>query len=195
MKVSSSSVFSEVIIIEPAVYRDERGFFMETYQAQRYSEQGIPVFVQDNLSYSRQRGVLRGLHYQLRQPQGKLISVVQGEIFDVAVDLRRGSPTFGKWVGVVLSETNRRQLYIPEGFAHGFCVTSQQALVSYKCTDFFKREDERGIRWDDPKLRIRWPVSKPVVSDKDRELPVLDQVSEEDLPTCESSEGTARVSS
>lgn len=167
---------------------------METYQAERYSEYGIPAFVQDNLSYSRQRGVLRGLHYQLHQPQGKLISVIQGEIFDVAVDLRRGSPTFGKWVGVVLSAANRRQLYIPEGFAHGFCVTSQQALVSYKCTDFYNRDDERGIRWDDQKLRIRWPVSSPVVSKKDQQLPNLGQVTEEDLPAYNSSEGTARVS-
>ena len=167
---------------------------METYQAERYSKYGIPPFVQDNLSYSRQRGVLRGLHYQLRHPQGKLISVIQGEIFDVAVDLRRGSPTFGKWVGVVLSAANRRQLYIPEGFAHGFCVTSQQALVSYKCTDFYNREDERGVRWDDQKLRIRWPVSSPVVSQKDQQLPDLSKIAEEDLPIYNSAEGTARVS-
>lgn len=185
MKFERSSVLPEIIIIEPDLFKDNRGHFLETYQAQRYVEHGIPErFVQDNLSYSG-RGVLRGLHYQIGKPQGKLVWVVQGEVFDVAVDIRRGSPTFGKWMGVTLSSDKYRQIYIPEGFAHGFCVTSETAIVVYKCTDYFAPKQERGIRWDDPSLGIEWPVAEPVLSDKDREYPTLEEMPVEDLPAFE----------
>jgi len=182
MKFARNHILPEIIIVEPDVYRDQRGLFLETYQARRYLEQGIPAaFVQDNLSFSR-KGVLRGLHYQLGRPQGKLIWVVQGEVFDVAVDIRRGSPTFGKWMGVVLSSEDHRQVYVPEGFAHGFCVLSDSALFAYKCTDYYAPEEERGIRWDDPSVGIDWPVSDPIVSEKDRAYPGLNDVPPEDLP-------------
>jgi dTDP-4-dehydrorhamnose 3,5-epimerase len=138
-------------------------------------------FVQDNLSFSV-RSVLRGLHYQLGKPQGKLITVLEGEIYDVAADIRRGSPHFGHWVGVHLSSKEYRQLFIPPGFAHGFCVTSDTAAVIYKCTDYYSPEDERGIRWDDPELSIAWPVTDPVLSEKDRLNPTLGEIPAEDLP-------------
>jgi dTDP-4-dehydrorhamnose 3,5-epimerase len=171
-----------VLIIEPDVFRDDRGHFLETYRQQRYHECGLPDrFVQDNISFS-QHGVLRGLHYQLEVPQGKLVWVIQGEVFDVAVDIRRGSPTFGQWAGVTLSSADYRQIYIPEGFAHGFCVLSQSALFAYKCTDVYAPSAERGIRWDDPSLRIDWPISAPLVSKKDREYVWLQAVSHDALP-------------
>ena len=182
MKISKASTVSEVIIIQPDIFKDDRGHFLECYRAQRYLDHGIPDrFVQDNLSYSR-RGVLRGLHYQLRQPQGKLIYVAYGEVYDVAVDIRADSPTFGKWVGVTLSSKTPRQIYIPEGFAHGFCVTSSFAVVVYKCTDYYSPMEERGIRWNDPSLNIRWPLEKPILSDKDRAYPTLEMVDATDLP-------------
>lgn len=157
-----------VIFVEPKVFEDERGFFMESYHKARFAAAGINVeFVQDNHSRSG-RGVLRGLHYQLKHPQGKLVRIIRGEALDVAVDLRRSSPTFGRWVGCVLSETNRRQLYVPPGFAHGFCVTSDVADVLYKCTDIYHPEDERTLLWNDPALAIDWPVTNPVVSAKDQ---------------------------
>jgi dTDP-4-dehydrorhamnose 3,5-epimerase len=157
-----------VIVIEPKVFEDERGFFMETYHQPRFAEAGIDVsFVQDNHSRSR-RGVLRGLHYQIRHAQGKLIRAVRGEIYDVAVDLRKSSPTFGRWVGLTLNETNRKQLYIPPGFAHGFCVVSEIAEVLYKTTDVYHPAEERTLLWNDPALGIAWPVSAPVVSAKDQ---------------------------
>jgi dTDP-4-dehydrorhamnose 3,5-epimerase len=157
-----------VILVEPKVFADERGFFMETYHQPRFVAAGIALpFVQDNHSKSR-RGVLRGLHYQLGHPQGKLVRAVQGEIFDVAVDVRRSSPTFGKWVGVLLSDANRRQLYLPPGFAHGFCVVSETAEVLYKTTDVYHPEDERTVIWNDPDIGVIWPVSDPVVSAKDQ---------------------------
>jgi dTDP-4-dehydrorhamnose 3,5-epimerase len=157
-----------VFLIEPRLFEDERGYFLETYHRQRFAEAGIDVeFVQDNFSHSR-RGVLRGLHYQIQHPQGKLVRVVRGEIFDVAVDLRRDSPTFGRWTAAVLSETNHRQLYIAPGFAHGFCVTSDAADVIYKCTDFYAPQHERTLLWNDPALGIEWPVGQPLVSPKDR---------------------------
>jgi dTDP-4-dehydrorhamnose 3,5-epimerase len=157
-----------VLVIEPRVFEDARGFFMETYHATRFAEGGIDVtFVQDNHSQSR-RGVLRGMHYQIRHPQGKLVRVVRGEIHDVAVDLRRGSPTFGRWYATRLSETNRRQMYIPPGLAHGFCVVSDMAEVLYKTTEVYRPEDERTLQWNDPALAIEWPVTDPIVSDKDR---------------------------
>lgn len=173
----------EVLIIEPPVFGDARGFFMETFHTRKYAELGIArPFVQDNHSRSR-RGILRGLHYQLRQPQGKLVYVVRGEVFDVAVDIRRGSPTFGKWVGEYLSEENKRQIFVPPGFAHGFYVTSAEADVFYKCTDFYRREDEYGILWSDAGLAIDWPLQgEPLLSEKDRQSPPLSAVPEEHLP-------------
>jgi dTDP-4-dehydrorhamnose 3,5-epimerase len=162
-----------LLIIEPKVFGDERGFFLETWSRQRYQEIGINVdFVQDNLSFSR-RGVLRGLHFQNPQPQGKLVYVLQGEVFDVAVDIRKGSPTFGRWHGVVLSDENKRQFWVPAGFAHGFCVTSESALFTYKCTELYAPQHERSIRWNDPSLAIDWPITEPQVSDKDRLAPRL----------------------
>lgn len=158
-----------VIIVEPQVFGDERGFFMETYHQPRFAAAGIDLpFVQDNHSRSR-RGVLRGLHYQLRHAQGKLVRVVQGEIFDVAVDARRSSPTFGRWFGTILSDTNRQLLYVPPGFAHGFCVVSDSADVLYKTTDVYHPEEERSVLWNDPAIGITWPVTDPIVSARDAE--------------------------
>lgn len=163
----------EVLLIEPAVFADARGFFMETFHADKFARQGLPTrFVQDNHSRSV-RGVLRGLHYQLHHPQGKLVRVVSGEVFDVAVDIRKGSPMFGKWVGAILSEDNQRQLYVPPGFAHGFCTLSEQADFLYKCTDLYTPGDEYGIAWDDPDLAIAWPRLDYLLSDKDLENPTL----------------------
>jgi dTDP-4-dehydrorhamnose 3,5-epimerase len=171
-----------VLIIEPRVFGDERGFFMETWNQPRYEAAGVPGgFIQDNLSSSRQ-GVLRGLHYQKPFAQAKLLSVIEGEILDVAVDIRRGSPSFGRWVGVILSSTNRRQLYVPPGFAHGFCVVSDTALVTYKCSEVYHPEADRGVRWNDPQIGIDWPVTDPAVSDKDRRAPLLSTIAPDDLP-------------
>jgi dTDP-4-dehydrorhamnose 3,5-epimerase len=158
-----------MVVIEPDVYRDDRGFFLESYHASKYAEAGIPAsFVQDNRSRSV-RGTIRGLHAQRRRPQGKLVQVLQGEIFDVAVDIRRGSPTFGCWASVILSGENFRQCYIPPGFAHGFCVTSEWAHFEYKCTDFYDPTDEIRLLWNDPAIGIEWPVPEPRLSDKDRD--------------------------
>lgn len=164
----------DVLILEPKVFGDSRGFFTESYNAQRFAEAtGLrPEFVQDNHSKSG-RGVLRGLHYQLQQPQDKLVRVVQGEVFDVAVDVRRSSPTFGRWVGVHLSAENFRQLWVPKGFAHGFLVLSETAEFVYKTTDYYSPESERAIRWDDPELGIAWPLpagfAQPSLSGKDQQ--------------------------
>jgi dTDP-4-dehydrorhamnose 3,5-epimerase len=156
-----------VILIEPAVFEDERGFFMETFHRAKFAAAGLDVeFRQDNHSRSI-GGVLRGLHYQLRHPQGKLVRVLRGAIFDVAVDLRKAAPTFGRWCGCELTEFNRRQLYVPPGFAHGFCVTSDAADVVYKCTEIYRPEDERTLFWNDPALSIGWPIADPLVSSKD----------------------------
>ena len=175
----------DVCVIEPSVFADSRGFFLETWQAERYQQAHLPgLFVQDNHSYST-RGVLRGLHYQLQHPQGKLVYVLQGEVFDVAVDIRQGSPTFGHWVGEILSGDNHRQLYIPPGFAHGFCVLSEAAHFLYKCTDFYAPGDEYGLRWDDPALGIAWPVSNPSLSAKDQHYPTLATAPREHLPLFE----------
>lgn len=174
-----------VLRIEPRVFPDPRGFFMETWQAHRYQQEGLPGrFVQDNYSYST-RGVLRGLHYQLKHPQGKLVYVLQGEVFDVAVDIRQDSPAFGCWTSAVLSGENHNQLYIPAGFAHGFCVLSETAHFLYKCTDFYEPGDEYGLRWDDPALGIDWPIAAPLLSEKDRQYPTLDVVTQEHLPVIE----------
>ena len=171
------SALPGVLIIEPKVFGDARGFFAETYHEERYREHGLNVkFVQDNQSRSRY-GVLRGLHYQLEQPQGKLVRVSAGKVFDVAVDIRRGSPHFGRWIGVELDAESQRQLYIPSGFAHGFCVLSDYADFNYKCTDYYHPKSEHGIAWNDPALGIEWPLSgvNIRVSEKDERLPVLSQ--------------------
>ena len=163
----------DVILVEPDVHRDARGFFVETYHLEKYRAGGIPgPFVQDNHSRSV-RGTLRGLHAQLLHPQGKLVRAVEGEMFDVAVDIRRGSPTFGRWIGVRLSGDNFRQLYVPPGFAHGFCVVSAQVHVEYKCTAFYDRADEISIAWDDDEIGIQWPLRDPMVSAKDSAAPRL----------------------
>lgn len=171
MKFTPTAI-SDVILIEPEVFGDERGFFIETYHAERFANAGIPaLFVQDNHSRSR-AGILRGLHYQIHQPQGKLVRVVLGEVFDVAVDLRRISPTFGKWVGHLLSAENKLQLWIPPGFAHGFYVLSEWADVVYKVTDFYAKQWERTLIWNDPDLRVSWPIPNgehPILSAKDSE--------------------------
>lgn len=167
----------DVFIIEPKVFGDERGFFFESFNARRFAELtgANPQFVQDNHSRSV-KGVLRGLHYQIRQPQGKLVRVVSGEVWDVAVDIRRSSPTFGKWVGVTLSAENKRQLWIPEGFAHGFVVVSEAAEFLYKTTDYWAPEYERSIIWNDPTLNLPWPLDgEPSLSAKDRQGALLEQ--------------------
>ncbi len=174
MKVRRTRI-PEVLILEPIVFGDERGFFMESYNRKTWLEAtGVSLeFVQDNHSRSA-RGVLRGLHYQIRQPQGKLVRVTSGEVFDVAVDLRRSSSTFGDWVGVQLSETNRRMFWVPPGFAHGFLVLSERADFLYKATDFYAPEHERTIRWNDPDIGIVWPqIERPTLSQKDAEAVVL----------------------
>lgn len=184
MKILPSSL-PEILIIEPSVFQDERGFFMETYQQRRYTEAGIEsIFVQDNLSRSV-GGTLRGLHYQVKHAQAKLIQVIEGTIFDVALDIRRGSPYFGRWTSVHLSDENKRQLFLPEGFAHGFCVLSESAQVVYKSTDFYAAEDEGGVLWSDPTLAIAWPISEPLLSEKDSQLPCLADIPPERLPVYE----------
>ena len=174
-----------VVLIEPKVFGDERGHFFECYRQDLFAEMGIrSVFVQDNQSRSR-RGVLRGLHYQLGRPQAKLVRALSGEIFDVAVDVRRGSPTFGRWVGARLSEENRRMMYVPEGFAHGFMVLSDAAEIHYKCTDLYAPKEERGLLWSDPTLSVEWPTAEGlelVLSAKDVALPTLDMALPADLP-------------
>lgn len=170
-----------VLIVEPDVFEDARGFFFESYSYHKYAEHGITdTFVQDNHSLSM-RGTLRGLHYQAAPGQAKLVRVARGSVFDVAVDIRWGSPTFGKWVGVELSAENRRQLYIPVGFAHGFCVTSDVAEFLYKCSNYYAAPLERGIAWDDPDLAIAWPVAEPILSDRDRRHPRLAEAAHDDV--------------
>jgi len=172
-----------VLILEPKVFGDDRGFFLETWNRKRYAEVGLPErWVQDNLSFSRQ-GVLRGLHYQWPQPQGKLVSVLEGEVFDVAVDIRQGSPTFGRWYGTTLSSENKRQFWVPEGFAHGFVVLSPTALFCYKCTDYYAPDAEMTILWNDPDLEIAWPYDDPTTSAKDAAGLRLRDVSRDRLPT------------
>ncbi|MBN1684167.1 MAG: dTDP-4-dehydrorhamnose 3,5-epimerase [Gammaproteobacteria bacterium] len=173
-------------IIEPKLFKDKRGYFIETYSENRYQE-ALNIqerFVQDNLSYSKQ-GTLRGLHYQLKRPQGKLVSVILGEVFDVAVDIRQNSPTFRQWVSIILTNRNHRQFYIPPGFAHGFYVLSREAIFVYKCTDYYVAEDNYGIIWNDATINVKWPLNKkkPILSDKDQNLRTLVDVSLTDLPT------------
>src|SRR3989339_942768 len=171
-----------VIILKPKRFKDNRGFFAETYHKKKYQELGIHCdFVQDNLSFSVQ-GVLRGLHYQICHQQAKLVQCLQGCIFDVAVDVRVGSTMFGKWVGVEISEENGYQVYIPEGYAHGFCVLSEKAIFTYKCSDFYRPDDEGGINWADPQIAITWAIDKFIISAKDSQYPFLNQISKEQLP-------------
>lgn len=170
------------VVIEPRVFADDRGFFFESFNCDKLAAHGLePKFVQGNVSASRQ-GVLRGLHYQWPNPQGKYVSVMEGEVWDVAVDIRRGSPTFGKWTAVVLNSENRRHFWIPEGFAHGFVVLSERAVFTYLCTAVHDAKADAGIRWDDPTLAIDWPVGSPQLSDKDAHAPHLADVAEDRLP-------------
>ena len=177
----------DVVIVKPQRFGDQRGWFMESWQAERYEKLGIPDrFVQDNQAYSQQ-GVLRGLHIQNPFAQGKLVQVIRGEVFDVAVDVRRGSPWFGQWVGEHLSEANYHQLYVPPGFAHGYLVLSEDAIFTYKCTDYYHPETQFSIRWDDPQIGITWPGGlEPILADKDRDAPLLSEVPEDQLPRYES---------
>tara|TARA_R110001592_G_scaffold63586_2_gene195008 strand:+ start:14325 stop:14864 length:540 start_codon:yes stop_codon:yes gene_type:complete len=169
----------DCVIIEPKVFGDHRGFFLETFQADRYREQaGITLpFVQDNHSRSA-KGVLRGLHFQKTKPQGKLVRVVSGEVYDVAVDIRQGSPSFGLWEGVILSEENKRQFWVPPGFAHGFLVLSDTADFEYKCTDYYDPSDEGSLVWNDPAMAITWPLDNPTLSDKDSNAPTFAELFE-----------------
>lgn len=170
-----------VVIIEPRVFQDTRGFFFESYNAPRYAAAGITArFVQDNHS-SSVKGTIRGLHYQLRAPQAKLLRVIRGAVLDVAVDIRRGSPTFGKWVGVELSAENRRQLFIPAGFGHGFCATSDVAELEYKCSAVYVADDQHGVIWNDPTIGIAWPLKNPILSETDRAYRSL-ALDRDDLP-------------
>jgi dTDP-4-dehydrorhamnose 3,5-epimerase len=164
-------------IIEPMVFGDDRGYFMETYHAEEFKEAGLDVkFVQDNKSKSK-KGVLRGLHFQYKKPQGKLVRALRGKVFDVAVDLRKDSPTYGKWEGIILSEENKKQFYVPEGFAHGFVVLSDEAEFTYKCTNFYDVDDEGGILWNDPSIAIEWPidVNEIILSEKDKKWSTLEE--------------------
>ena len=175
MKVEQTKL-DGVLLVTPNVFGDDRGFFMETYNQQKAQELGLPIkFVQDNHSKSS-KGVLRGLHYQNPQWQGKLVRVIQGEIFDVTVDIRQKSPSFGEWVGVYLNEENKQQLYVPEGFAHGFVVTSETAEVIYKCTSLYAPEQEGSILWNDPEIGIEWPIEAPQLSEKDKNATRLNDI-------------------
>jgi dTDP-4-dehydrorhamnose 3,5-epimerase len=177
---STRAPLEGLIIFEPRILADDRGYFFEVYHNERYAEYGIPPFVQDNHSYSK-KGVLRGLHYQLPHSQGKLVGVTQGSVWDVAIDLRRASPTFGKWFGIQLDAESHRQMYIPPGFAHGYCVLSDSADFYYKCTDFYAPGSEHGIAWNDPDLNIQWPISNPVLSIKDTAYSPLNEIADEKL--------------
>ncbi len=171
-----------VLVLEPDVFSDERGFFLETWNSASYENAGIEgPFVQDNVSFSK-RGVLRGLHFQYSQSQGKLIQILSGGVVDIVVDIRKGSPTFSQWVSEELSDANHRQMYIPPGFAHGFCVISDTAVFSYKCTDYYNPATENGIIWNDPDLNIDWPIKEPILSPKDKEYPRLKDFRPDKLP-------------
>lgn len=171
-----------VVVLEPQVFGDDRGYFLETWRSTRYEDAGIAgSFVQDNVAFSR-KGILRGLHFQHPKAQGKLVQVLSGEVLDVAVDVRVGSPTFGQWVSEHLAEANHRQMYIPPGFAHGYCVLSDTALFSYKCTDFYNPQTEIGIVWNDPALNIGWPIETPIISAKDAGFPRLEDIPRDKLP-------------
>jgi dTDP-4-dehydrorhamnose 3,5-epimerase len=172
-----------VLIFQPKIFGDARGFFLETYNFQRYAQAGIPSnFVQDNLSFSK-RGILRGLHFQNPMTQGKLVTVLQGEVYDVAVDVRHGSPTFGKWLGIYLNSESKRQFWIPAGYAHGFVVTSETALFSYKCDAYYSPQTEFSLQWNDPDLGIDWPVETPSLSQKDENARRLRDFRSDELPS------------
>jgi len=182
MKINTTQI-KDVLIIEPDIYEDSRGYFMEIHHYTRYSGfLSQYKFVQDNISFSFQ-GALRGLHFQKNHPQAKLVQAISGIIFDVAVDVRHDSSTFGKWVGEILSEMNHHQMFIPEGFAHGFCVLSETAYVLYKCTDVYFHGDDKGILWSDPGIGINWPIIDPILSEKDNNLPALSILKPEQLPS------------
>lgn len=184
MKIKPTSL-AGVLLIEPKVFDDDRGFFFESYRQDRFEKAGLPgVFVQDNVSLSR-KGVLRGLHYQHPKGQGKLVCVPSGKIYDVAVDIRTGSPTFGQWVGATLSGQDKKQMWIPPGFAHGFVVLSREALVTYKCTDYYDPGSEGVILWNDPLIGIDWPMTGVRLSKRDQAAPRLDQVERDRLPVFE----------
>ena len=182
MKVTPTNL-PDVLLVEPQIHGDHRGWFVESWQRERYREAGIDAdFLQDNQSFSA-RGILRGLHIQNPYGQGKLVQVIHGEVFDVAVDVRRGSPGFGQWTGAHLTGENKHQLWVPEGFLHGFLVLSETALFSYKCTDLYDPETQFAVRWDDPDIGIAWPLSdEPKLSAKDREAPLLRDIPEQRLP-------------
>ncbi len=185
MKVTETAI-PGVLIVEPTRFGDARGWFMETWQAERYGAQGIPTaFVQDNLALSA-KGVLRGLHAQHPYGQGKLVQVYRGRVFDVAVDVRRGSPSFGRWVGLTLDAERPMQFYVPPGFLHGYCVLSEEAMFGYKCTDLYHPQTQLSVRWDDPEIGIDWPLDgPPVLSEKDRDAPVLSDLVVDRLPAYE----------
>lgn len=178
----TKTAIKDLVIIEPSVFGDERGYFMETYNKEEFHKAGLTMdFVQDNESKSR-KGVLRGLHFQTKFSQGKLVRVTKGEVFDVAVDLRQGSKTYGQWAGVLLTEDNKMMFYVPEGFAHGFLVVSKEAVFNYKCTNLYAPEYDGGIRFDDPEIGIEWPldiVGKPLLSEKDKQLPFLNEIKDQ----------------
>lgn len=181
MKIEETAL-PGVLLITPKVFGDSRGCFFETWNRRRFGEAGLQHdFVQDNVSFSR-KGILRGLHFQNPHPQGKLVQALQGEVFDVVVDIRRGSPTFGRWCGYFLSAMNRQQLFVPAGYAHGFCVTGETALFAYKCTDFYDPSAEFTLRWDDPDIGVEWPVSDPELSPKDAAGRALLDFPNEHLP-------------
>lgn len=179
MKITPGPL-SGLLIIEPKVFSDSRGYFFEVFKEEQFTPHGIPSFKQDNVSYS-QGNVLRGLHYQKPKPQGKLIWVTQGTVWDVVVDIRRSSPTFGQWFNITLSAENHVQLYIPPGFAHGFCVLSEAALFHYKCTDYYSPGSEHGLAWNDKSLNIPWPLSNPILSPKDERNPTLLEIKPDEL--------------
>lgn len=176
------SKISGIKIITPNVQRDDRGYFFESFNSKDFKTLGLPIrYLQDNQAFSK-KDTLRGLHYQLKYPQGKLVRVIQGEVFDVAVDIRQGSPTFGKYEGFTLSDKNNKILYIPEGFAHGYVVLSKTAIFQYKCTEIYHPEDEYGLLWNDSDLDIEWTVKNPILSEKDKSLPILQSIDKKSLP-------------
>ncbi|MDR9414887.1 MAG: dTDP-4-dehydrorhamnose 3,5-epimerase [Gracilimonas sp.] len=180
MKISDTRI-PAVKIIEPRVFEDDRGYFFEAFRESVFKEAGIHAhFVQDNVSKSY-KGTIRGLHYQIEDPQSKLVQCIKGSILDVAVDLRKDSPSFGHYVAIKLSDVSKRMLFVPRGFAHGFSVQSDEAIISYKCSNYYNKDGERGVRWDDPTIRINWNVERPILSDKDRTLPLLSSITHEDL--------------
>lgn len=176
----NSAPLSGLMILEPQIFNDERGYFFEMVQHHRYAKYGMPAFLQANISRSK-KNVLRGLHYQLPHAQGKLIGVIRGSVWDVVVDIRRSSPTFAQWFSIELNDQNHLQMYIPPGFAHGFCVLSDEADFYYHCTDLYEPKSEKGILWNDPQLNISWPITQPILSAKDQIYPQLCGISHEHL--------------